>query len=89
MVDKITINIDSPVTEQQAKNIATYLAVHLTDVQYFCFAWVDGDGKEYNPDKRHTSEAELVLAMIAPNNRWEFYFVDSFKQFKKGSECAT
>jgi hypothetical protein len=82
MVDKITINIDSPVTEQQAKLIATYMT------EKYCFAWIDKTGFEYNPECRPYSEAELTVLIVATNNQWEFYFVDAFKQFKKVSECV-
>jgi hypothetical protein len=83
MVDKITINIDAPITAQQAMNIATDVTTK------FCFAWIDIRGYEYNPECRDCNESELTVLIFATNNQWEFYFVDTFKQFKKGSECAT
>lgn len=83
MVEKITINIDAPITAQQAMNIATDVTTK------FCFAWIDIMGYEYNPECHDYSESELTVLIFATNNQWEFYFVDAFKQFKKGSECVT
>lgn len=82
MTDKITITVDTSVSEQQAKLIATYMT------EKYCFLWKDKAGFEYNPDNRHESEAELIVYIKATNNEWEFYFMDSFKQFKKGVEVA-
>jgi hypothetical protein len=82
MTEKITVNIDTMVTEQQAKLIATYLT------EKYCFAWIDIAGNEYNPECRHYSEADLTVLLVATNNQWEFYFIDAFTAFKKGVECA-
>ena len=72
MTERITITIDAPVTENQAMNIATDITTK------YCYAWTDISGFEYNPENARLSDAVLVVHIIAPNNEWEFFFMDSF-----------
>lgn len=71
-MERIKIAIDAPITESQAKNIATDITTR------YCYAWTDLSGFEYNPENLRLLDAVLVVHIIATNNEWEFYFLESF-----------